>query len=90
MDLNTPTANAPIIYFTDADNSLNIKNTNLNLNLKSVALFNLLGQLISTYNIENNNQENFKIPILNLASGTYIVKITADTNQNFSQKIIKN
>ena len=55
-----------------------------------MALFNLLGQLISTHKIEDSNQENIKIPIINIASGTYIVKLATDTDQNFSQKIIKN
>lgn len=86
---NPTTANEPIIYFTNIDSSLNIKNTNLNLNLKSVTLFNLLGQQISTYTIENVNQQDIKIPILNISSGTYIVKIATDSNKSFSQKIIK-
>ncbi len=90
LGINAPTENKPIIYFTNVDSSLNIKNTNLNLNLKSVTLFNLLGQQISTYNLENENQQDIKIPILNIASGTYIVKIATDTNESFSQKIIKN
>ncbi|WP_284651709.1 PKD-like domain-containing protein [Flavobacterium terrisoli] len=90
LGVNTPNENDPIVYFTNIDNSLNIKNTNLNLNLKSVTLFNLLGQQISTYSLENTNQQDIKIPVLNIASGTYIVKIATDTNQSFSQKIIKN
>jgi len=89
LGVNNPSVNDPIIYFTNVDSSLNIKNTNLNLNLKSVTLFNLLGQQISTYSLENSNQQDVKIPIMNIASGTYIVKITTDTNKNFSQKIIK-
>ncbi|MFN3754586.1 T9SS type A sorting domain-containing protein [Flavobacterium sp.] len=90
LGVNTPIENNPIIYFTNNDSSLNIKNTDLNLNLKSVTLFNLLGQLISTYPIENNNQQEIKIPIINIASGTYIVKISDNSNKNFSQKIVKN
>jgi hypothetical protein len=90
LDVNTLTATEPIIYFTNVDSSLNIKNTDLNTNLKSVTVFNLLGQLIATYNLENQNQQDIKIPILNIASGTYIIKIATDTNKNFSQKIIKN
>lgn len=90
LGVNPITANNPILFFTNIDNSLNIKNTNSNLNLKMVQLYNLLGQFISEYPIENANQENIKIPIKNIASGTYIVKTTTDTNQSFSQKIIKN
>ncbi|MBF6640378.1 T9SS type A sorting domain-containing protein [Flavobacterium sp. J49] len=90
LSINNPAEVNPIIYFTNNDSSLNIKNPNLNLNLKSVSLFNLLGQLISTYSIENSDQQNIRIPILNIANGTYIVKMATDSNKKFSQKIIKN
>lgn len=90
LGTNNPIETNPIIYFTNNDSSLNISNQNLNLNLKSVSLFNLLGQLIATYNLENTNQQNIRIPILNLANGTYIVKVATDTTKNFSQKILKN
>ncbi len=89
LGVNDPIKVNPIIYFTNADSSLNIRNTDINTTLKSVTLFNLLGQQIATYSIENRNQQDLKIPISNIASGTYIVKITSDFGRTFSQKIIK-
>lgn len=90
LGTNIPNENNPIIYFTNTDSSLNIKNTNAEYTIKSVKLFNLLGQFIADFKVEESNQENIRIPINNIASGTYIVKIMTDTNLSFSQKIIKN
>jgi formate/nitrite transporter FocA (FNT family) len=90
LGTNNPVEVIPIIYFTNADSSLNIRNTDINTNLKSVTLFNLLGQQIATYSIENWSQQDLKIPMSNIASGTYIVKIITDFGRTFSQKILKN
>ncbi|NNT72452.1 T9SS type A sorting domain-containing protein [Flavobacterium sp. IMCC34852] len=90
LGINNSTVINPIIYFTNNDSHLNIKNSDLNLTLKSVTLFNLLGQQITTYNLDNADQQNIRIPILDITKGTYIVKILADNNRTFSQKIVKN
>jgi hypothetical protein len=89
LGVNDFNQNNPIIYFTNNDNLLNIKNQKLNINLKKVTVYNILGQFISSYNIENINQENIQILINNIVSGTYIVKVTSEDNKIYSQKIIK-
>ena len=84
----TPFENVnPIIYFTNSNNLLTIKNK---FNLKTVQLFNLLGQLISKYDVQNETTGTIEIPLYNLSGGTYIVKTITDENTIFSQKIIKN
>jgi hypothetical protein len=50
-----------------------------------VAVFNLLGQKMSSKTV-NANQS--KVDMSNLASGTYVVKVTAD-NQTKTIKVIK-
>ena len=77
----------PIIYFTNSNNLLIIKNK---YSLKTVQLYNLLGQLISKYDVQNETTGTIEIPLYNLSSGTYIVKTITDENTIFSQKIIKN
>ncbi|WP_295338586.1 T9SS type A sorting domain-containing protein [Flavobacterium sp.] len=79
----------PIIYFTNNDNMLNIKNQDLNLNFKDVSIYNILGQHLFTYSITNNDIEDLSIPIQNISSGTYIVKLNTIDQKSFSQKIIK-
>ncbi len=89
LGTTTQTALNPIVYFTNSNNTLNIKTNTLTNNLKTVVLYNLLGQSISNYTLNNDSQD-IHIPISNIASGTYIVKISTDSGSSFSQKIIKN
>lgn len=43
--------------------------------IQSIGLNNLLGQLVSHWNVENQNQQQIQIPLPNLSAGTYIVNI---------------
>jgi hypothetical protein len=76
-----------ILIFTDSNNFLNIKNNTLNVIAKTVHLFNILGQNVATWNVENEEQQNIKIPIEKFQSGTYIVKIQTDSGL-LSKKVI--
>jgi hypothetical protein len=42
-----------------------------------VALYNMLGQIVSTHNIKANYQQPYTVTINDVARGTYIVKVTA-------------
>lgn len=68
-------------------NLLVINNNLLDVTVEKASLYNILGQSISTWNIENQNQENIRIPVKNLSSGVYVIKVKT-TNDNFSKKII--
>ena len=68
-------------------NLLVINNNLLDVTVEKATLYNILGQSISTWNIENQNQENIRIPVKNLSSGVYVIKVKT-TNDNFSKKII--
>ena len=81
--------NSPLIYFTNDNNMLNIKNRNLNLVLDNVSIFNILGQHLYTHSIDNSS-DNISFPLNNIRSGTYIVKLKTEDNKIYSQKIIKN
>lgn len=75
------------VAFTSNDNILHIKNKLIDTQVISATVFNIIGQQLTTYDIENQNQESIQIPISNLSTGTYIVKIQT-TKGNLSQKII--
>ncbi|MFM2213268.1 MAG: hypothetical protein RL427_531 [Bacteroidota bacterium] len=77
------------ISITHSQNNamINIKNESQNTNIKSVALFNMMGQVISTWKIENTTQETIELPVSNLSTGTYIVKVITDKGQ-LTKKII--
>jgi hypothetical protein len=79
------------ISITHSQNNamINIKNQSLNSTINSVMLFNTIGQVISTWKIENGNQDNFGLQVSNIASGTYIVKVMTDKGA-IAKKIIVN
>ena len=49
----------------------------------------MLGQSIVTFDVKDQNQQNIELPIKELSSGTYIVKIKTD-NGDITKKIIFN
>jgi len=75
------------VAFTNNNNSINIKNDVLDRTVKTVTLYNILGQSISSWDIKNENQSKIEIPVTNVSSGTYIVKVHT-TKGDVNKKII--
>lgn len=75
-----------VLHLNDS-NTLNIKNKLLETTVEKVALFNMLGQQITTWNTENLEQTNIELPVANISTGTYIVKAST-TNGSLSKKIV--
>lgn len=76
-----------VVFFNNQENTINIKNQLLETNAKSVQLFNILGQHIQSWEVEELDQTNIVLPTKSVSTGTYIVKITTD-NGSLSKKII--
>ena len=57
--------------------------------VESVALYNMLGQSVGTWDAKNLDQLNIELPVKTLSTGTYIVKIKTDKGET-SRKIIIN
>jgi hypothetical protein len=55
--------------------------------VNSVSLFNITGQNIANWEVNDSEQTNIQIPIKNVSSGIYIVKVKT-TNGESSKKII--
>ena len=68
-------------------NILLINNMFIDNAVEKVSLFNVLGQSISAWKIENQDQQNIQIPIKNLSSGIYVAKVKT-SNGDYSKKII--
>lgn len=79
--------NGIFVAYTNNNGSINIKNNVTDTTVESVSLYNMLGQSISTWDVEVQDQQNIIIPVKNLASGTYIVKMKT-TKGDISKKII--
>lgn len=68
-------------------NILVINNNSLDITVEKVTLYNILGQSISSWKIENQDQQNIRIPLKNISSGIYIAKVKT-ANGDITQKII--
>lgn len=73
--------------YSQGNSILKITNTSNETTVSTVSLFNILGQFITKWEINNLDQNNIEIPILNISSGIYVAKIST-TNGDFSKKII--
>ena len=47
------------------------------------------GQVIANWKIENQDQQNIKVPVKNISSGIYIAKVKTD-NGDITKKIVVN
>lgn len=68
-------------------NTLVINNKSLDITVEKVTLYNILGQFIATWKIENQEQQNIQIPIKSISSGVYIAKLKTSEG-DLSKKII--
>jgi hypothetical protein len=78
-----------IVLYSRNYKTLIIKNNDLDTTIHSVSLFNMLGQTISNWDVEDKEQTNIQIPIKNISSGIYIVKVKTSNGES-SKKIIIN
>ncbi|WP_309613877.1 choice-of-anchor D domain-containing protein [Flavobacterium sp.] len=75
------------VIHSQVNNMINIKNELQEVNVKSVSLYNLLGQEVTVWKVYNQNQADIQLRIGDLSSGTYIVKVITDGGE-ISKKII--
>ena len=79
------------IMFTSNDNTISVKNSSLNTIVESVTLYNLLGQVISTWDVSNENQSALiKVLVRDLSTGTYVVRLKTSEGVLAKKIIIKN
>jgi Fe-S cluster assembly iron-binding protein IscA len=78
-----------LAFYSNNYKTLIIKNNLADATVNSVALFNLLGQKIENWDVSDSEQTNLQIPIKNISSGIYIVKVKTTKGES-SKKIIVN
>lgn len=76
-----------LISYSNTNNIVNINNKLIDMPVRNVSLFSMLGQSINTWKIENQEQTNINISIKNLPSGIYIVKVKTSKGES-NKKII--
>jgi hypothetical protein len=75
------------VTHSQVNNTIYIKNLQQNIVVKSVIMFNLLGQEITAWQTNNLDQTDIRLQIGNMSSGTYIIKVLTDGGL-LSKKII--
>ena len=76
-----------IVLYSNNYKVLIIQNKALDSTVDEVRLFNILGQAVANWDVKNENQTKIQIPIKNLSSGVYIVKLKTSKGA-YSKKII--
>ena len=77
------------VLHSQANNMINIKNELQEVSVKSVMLFNLLGQTITTWKIYNQNQTDIQLRITDVSTGTYIIKVLTDGGEITKKILVK-
>jgi hypothetical protein len=77
------------IQFSTTTNIFAINNNKTNMTIEKVTLFNIIGQIIGTWEVENQDQKNIQILFKNSSTGVYVAKIKTSTGI-ISKKIIRN
>jgi hypothetical protein len=78
--------NQNIVLYNSESHQIEIINPK-NTEIEEATLFSILGQKINHWKV-NSSENNIKLPVKNVATGIYIVKIKTNDNKYLSQKII--
>ena len=87
---NTEVSHAISVIHSQANNTINIKNEFQEATVKSVSLYNILGQEVMNWKVYKQNQADIQLRINDvISSGTYIVKVITDGGDITKKIIIK-
>lgn len=75
------------IFVANDNQMVTVKNIVSGTTVETVTIYNILAQSIISHNVKTESQAKINIPITNLSSGTYIIKIQTTTG-DISKKII--
>ena len=70
-------------------NTIVINNPIADVSVQKITLFNINGQAVANFKIENQDQQNILIPLNSVSAGVYIVKLKTTTGE-LNKKIIIN
>ncbi|TDD94457.1 LamG-like jellyroll fold domain-containing protein [Flavobacterium cellulosilyticum] len=76
-----------LVLYSKNYKTLVIDNNNLDSYINSVVLYNINGQSVANWDLKMSEQTNIQIPLKDMSSGIYIVKLTTTTGE-ISKKIM--
>ena len=77
------------VIYNNNDKNLHIRNNTLSGIVNSVVIFNMLGQPVRNFTIENGTQSNLSIPVSGISAAAYIVKVTTSVGTVTSKFVVK-
>ncbi len=86
---NNAKSNEIEIAHIQNSNTLKIANKSTETTVEKVTLFNIAGQSIATWKIENQDQQSILIPIKTVSAGVYIAKLNTTSGEVSKKLIIK-
>jgi hypothetical protein len=78
-----------LVLYSNNYKTLIIHNSMMDSTVNKVSLFNMIGQNIANWDVEDGMQTNIQIPIKNTSSGIYIVKVKTTKGESNKKIIIK-
>lgn len=87
VDENNIISNDIKVVYIQNEKMLVISNNTSDVSVEKVSLFNILGQSVLNWKIENQDQKTIQIPIKNSSNGVYIAKLKTSKGE-ISKKII--
>ncbi|WP_228479171.1 LamG-like jellyroll fold domain-containing protein [Flavobacterium soyangense] len=78
-----------VVLYSNNYKTLIIRNNILDSTVNTVSLYNMIGQSINKWDVEDKEQTNIQIPIKNMPSGIYIVKVKTSKGESSKKIIIK-
>ena len=85
--VETDSSDGIVVLYSNNYKTLIIRNNILDSTVNTVSLYNMIGQVINKWDVEDKEQTNIQIPIKNMPSGIYIVKVKTSKSE-ISKKII--
>jgi hypothetical protein len=80
--------NGIVVVHSQSNEMITIKNESSEAKINTVVLFNLMGQKVNTWALDTQN-DNIQLPVNNLTSGAYVVKVITDKGSISKKFIIK-
>ena len=77
------------VIYSNNNETLIIHNNGMDSTVYKVTLYNMIGQDISNWDVDDSEQTNIQIPIKNISSGIYIVKVKTTKGESSKKIVIK-
>ena len=86
LSTNEFESNAALVFYNSNEEKIELVNPQ-NRTIETITLFSILGQKVDYWKV-NSSENSIKLPVKNVETGVYIVKVKTNDGNSFSEKII--